>query len=305
MPPHALAVSPSELSLRQLSSALDETGAVLLQAPDWGVADFEAFTQRICSRFHNSGARGALREGDGFTTSTFSMNFTLLSHTEGTFRPAIDAADLQPLAPHAPDVGFLFCEVAPIVAGGETTLVDGTELLTALDPALRTRFEREGVGYHMVWEPERWQNELGATSREQLASLLAQIPGTSFEFRDDTLHLFYRTEAITTTRSGARAFATALLAHLPHVPPSIDPARLIYSKGTNRVCFGQGEDLPDSVVQHLIEIHDALAHSHRWHPGDLLILDNTRTLHGRNRTAVDCERKLKSRFGWLRGTPHP
>jgi alpha-ketoglutarate-dependent taurine dioxygenase len=54
------------------------------------------------------------------------------------------------------------------------------------------------------------------------------------------------------------------------------------------------------VVEHLIEIHDALAHAHRWHPGDLLIVDNTRTLHGRNRTAVDCERKLKSRFGWLR-----
>jgi hypothetical protein len=283
-----------------LSSAFDASGAVSMRTRDWGVADFEAFTQRLCGRFHNSGARGALREGDGFTTSTFSQNFTLLSHSEGTFRPAIDAAAPEPVAARAPNVGFLFCEVAPSVAGGETTLVDGIQLLAALDPTLRARFEREGLGYHMVWERERWQNELGATSRAQLEPLLQQSPDTRFEFDGETLRLFHRVPAITTTRTGASVFAPALLAHLSHVPAAIASDRLIYSKATNRVCFGDGEDLPDSVVQHLIEIHDALTHFHRWHPGDLLILDNTRTLHGRNRTAVDCERKLKSRFGWLR-----
>jgi hypothetical protein len=291
---------PDELDVGQVRNALDETGAVLMSTANWNVADFEAFTQRLCSRFHNSGARGSLREGDGFTTSTFSMNFTLLSHSEGTFRPAIDAADPRPIAPHAPDVGFLFCEVAPSVAGGETTLVDGIELLAALDPAVRARFERDGIGYHMIWERERWENELGATDREQLEPLLAQMPGTSFEFAGDTLHLFYRTPAITTTRTGAQVFAPALLAHLSHVPSTIDPARLIYSKTTNRVRFGGGEELSDDVVAHLIEIHDALTYPHRWQPGDLLILDNTRTLHGRNRTATECERTLKSRFGWLR-----
>lgn len=300
LPPYALSGSPAEISLPRLSSALDETGAALVRSLDWGVADFEAFTQRLCRRFHNSGARGALREGDGFTTSTFSQNFTLLSHSEGTFRPAIDATDPQPIAARAPDVGFLFCEVAPSVAGGETTLVDGIQLLAALDPTVRARFEREGIGYHMIWERERWQNELGAESRAQLEPLLQQSPDTRFEFEGDTLRLFYRAPAITATRAGTPVFAPALLAHLSHVPPAIDPARLIYSKATNRVCFGAGEDLPDSVVQHLIEIHDALTYLHRWHPGDLLILDNTRTLHGRDRTAVDCERKLKSRFGWLR-----
>jgi hypothetical protein len=274
-----------------------------MRTRDWGVADFEAFTQRLCGRFHNSGARGALREGDGFTTSTFSQNFTLLSHSEGTFRPAIDAAAPEPLAARAPNVGFLFCEVAPNVAGGETTLVDGIQLLAALDPTLRERFQREGLGYHMVWERERWQNELGATSRAQLEPLLRQSRDTRFEFDGETLRLFHRVPAITATRTGASVFAPALLAHLSHVPAAIASERLIYSKATNRVCFGDGEDLPDSVVQHLIEIHDALTHFHRWHPGDLLILDNTRTLHGRNRTAADCERKLKSRFVWLRDRP--
>lgn len=299
LPPRELTASPAEITLPQLLNALDETGAVLIRTHDWGVADFETFTQRICNRFHNSGARGALREGDGFTTSTFSTNFTLLSHTEGTFRPAIDAAAPRPIAPCAPDVGFLLCEVAPNVAGGETTLVDGVSLLTALDPAVRARFEREGIGYHMVWERERWQNELGAESQAALEPLLRQSPNTRFEFDGDTLRLFHRAPGITTTRTGTPVFAPALLAHLPRIPASIDAQRLIFAKASNRVCFGAGDELPDEVVSHLIEIHDATAHLHRWQQGDLLILDNTRTLHGRTRTVVDCDRKLKSRFGWL------
>lgn len=300
LPPRELTASPAEVTLPQLLNALDETGAALIRIHAWGVTDFETFTQRICSRFHNSGARGALREGDGFTTSTFSQNFTLLSHTEGTFRPAIDAAAPQPIASQAPDVGFLFCEVAPTVVGGETTLVDGVQLLAALNPSIRARFEREGIGYHMVWERERWQNEFGAESQASLEPLLRQSLDTRFEFDGDTLRLFHRAPGITTTRSGASVFAAALLAHLPRIPASIDARRLIYAKASNRVCFGDGEELPDEVVSHLIEIHDATAHLHRWRQGDLLILDNTRTLHGRTRTVVDCERKLKSRFGWLR-----
>jgi hypothetical protein len=130
--------------------------------------------------------------------------------------------------------------------------------------------------------------------------LLQCAPDTSFEFKGETLHLFYRTAAVTKTRAGALAFAPGALAHLSHIPSSIEPARLIHSKSTNRVCFGDGEELPDEVVTHLIQIHDALACPHRWQQGDLLIFDNSRIMHGRTLTATDCERKLKSRFGWAR-----
>lgn len=305
--------SPPELpSMRQLSGvaqlqipevmeSLNDAGAVLVRPTTWDALGFEAFTRELCDRFHNVGARAGLREGgDGYTTSTFAKNFSLLGHTEGTFRPNIDASHPEPIASRPPDLGFLFCEIAPTAPGGETILVDGIRMLAEMSPTLRDRFEREGIGYHMAWDPERWLNEFACEGRQQLEPLLRSVPGTSFEFKGDTLHLFYRTAAITRIRSGPLAFAPGALAHLPRIPGNVDPTRLIHAKSTNRVCFGNGEELSDDAVSHLIELNDALARPHRWRQGDLLIFDNTRILHGRTLTVTDCERKLRSRFGWLR-----
>ena len=46
-------------------------------------------------------------------------------------------------------------------------------------------------------------------------------------------------------------------------------------------------------------IHDELSVGHRWQAGDVLIMDNSRILQGRTMTAVPCERRIATCFGWL------
>ena len=64
---------------------------------------------------------------------------------------------------------------------------------------------------------------------------------------------------------------------------------------------GDGHLLTDDEANQLIDAHDAVLHRHRWQAGEILLLDNTRYMHGRMHTDAPCERVLVSRFGRLRG----
>ncbi|MEJ8569172.1 TauD/TfdA family dioxygenase [Elongatibacter sediminis] len=70
-------------------------------------------------------------------------------------------------------------------------------------------------------------------------------------------------------------------------------------RSSNRVFFGDGEEIGTSVINALIDSQDKIALAYRWQAGDLLILDNKRFMHGRLRSETDCERQIRSRFGQL------
>src|SRR5207247_336668 len=129
---------------------------------------------------------------------------------------------------------------------------------------------------------------------------LNTFPNVKYTLEYDKLHLFFTTPAITQSRQGVPVFATAMLAHLPHVNHPRYVGIYIYAHPTNGVSFGDGEQLSDADDNILIDIYDNLAYPHRWQAKDLLIIDNTRFLHGRTITKSDCERVLVSRFGWLK-----
>ena len=99
---------------------------------------------------------------------------------------------------------------------------------------------------------------------------------------------------------GAPAFSNGLLAHLPHVSHPRWQGLNAYSKSTNRVFFGDGEEIPEAVIHRLIDIQDEIALNHAWMDNDLLVLDNTRVMHGRRKADGEGERIIRSRFGWIR-----
>jgi alpha-ketoglutarate-dependent taurine dioxygenase len=270
---------------------IDTAGVVLLRGFDFDLGEFEAFTERLCDRFHEVGSRTKLRrEGDGYSAEVFRENFSLLAHSEGCYRPW----------PPPPELCFFCCITPPAALGGETTLVDGVRFAAGMPGRLRERFLAAGVRYESHWEAERWRSEFGVGDVRALDRLLRDLPGVSYSIEGEELHLLYTTEALKPTRSGELAFANGLLAHLPHIShPGYREAR-VYAKATNHVYFGDGEELGDDVVNQLIDVHDGLVHRHRWQTLDLLLVDNTRFMHGRRMTAEPCERVLVSRFGRIR-----
>jgi len=279
------------LDSRQVLEPLDAAGAVLLRGFDFDMDEFEVFTARFCDRFHEVGSRVRLRrEGDGYSSEVFRDNFTLLAHSEGCYRPW----------PPPPELCFFCCLTPPSAPGGETTLVDGVRFAEHLPGDLRSRFLSSGVSYESHWEAERWRAEFQVADVRELDHLLRGLAGVRYTIEGDQLHLLYRTEALKPARSGELAFANGLLAHLPRIAHPGYSGAYVYAKASNHVYFGDGEELSDAVVKELIDVHDRLVHLHRWETRDLLLVDNTRFMHGRRMTAAPCERVLVSRFGRLR-----
>ena len=272
--------------------ALEQSGAVVLRGFAVGADNFESLTHLFCDSFHIVGARQELRasQGDGKTTQVHPHNFTILSHTEGAF---------QPKDRRQPDMCFFMCLMPPECEGGETTLADGAAFLQALPEAMRQRFLQHGVTYEMQWGKERWQPEFAVEDAQALQQWLSARNDVRFSMEGDELHLFYTTAAITRSHWGQQVFATGMLAHLPRIthPRYLD--KRVHVKPTNRVYFGDGTELTDEEINTLIDIQDGLAYRHRWQQGDVIVIDNTRCLHGRVMTQRDCPRTLASRFGWL------
>lgn len=299
--PAATSISVIDCSLERDLSALEpqdimgrlrSTGAVLLPQFEPELQEFEAFTRQFCRDFHRSAARDGLRDlgGDGFTARTPDANFTLLAHTEGSYRP-FDPADLA----------FFLCLEPPGRPGGETLLVDGRAFLGRMPGRLRSRFEDGGVIFEARWVTERWQAELGVDDAMQLPLVAERYPDFEYALEGGEMSFRCRRSAIHRDAGGQPVFANAILAHLPAVShPRYRDAR-VYTRESNRVSFGDGQPLADEVIDTLIDIQDEVACTHRPQRGDLLIIDNTRVMHGRRPTQGECRRVLLTRFGYVRG----
>jgi alpha-ketoglutarate-dependent taurine dioxygenase len=283
-------LNPESIDLNAITSGLKSNGFVIIRGFDFDLISYEKFTRFFCKDFHMAAARHDFKnkEGDSYSTEVVPYNFTLLSHTEGTF---------QPLQRGVPDLCFFYCLVAPIEKGGETTLLDGKLFLENLPKDILNKLLQHGITYEMTWDKKRWQNEFGISETDELKNYLSNTNNVKYKIENDVLNLFYTTKAITKCRTGEDVFATGILAHLPKINHPQYKDIYVYSNPTNKVYFGNGEAISDDVINKIIDIQDALQIKHRWQNNDVVVIDNTRFLHGRTITEKDCERKLISRFG--------
>ena len=287
----AVAENPLNIHPEEILRSFNDTGVVLLRGFNFNLENFEIFTRLFCDKFYVISSRHARNQlqGDSYSNEVVRDNLAIMGHTEGTFRPY----------PPSPGVCFFMCSVPPDEAGGETLLIDGIKFLQHLPKTIRNRFKKVGITYEMYWEQERWQQEFSINDMCAIDTLLTHIPGVKFNFQNCALHLFYNTAAITKDRNGNDVFAVAILAHLPRINHTNYIDKAVHTKPSNRVYFGDGEELSDGVINELIDIHDTLVYPHRWMAHDVLLIDNTRYMHGRTMTQHPCERIITSRFGWL------
>ncbi|OOZ36872.1 hypothetical protein BOW52_10515 [Solemya elarraichensis gill symbiont] len=154
----------------------------------------------------------------------------------------------------------------------------------------------------MTWDPARWRAEFNVTGEEALWKRLNKVENIEFTL-DNTglLHLRDMTTAIEMTDGGENAFSNGMLTHLSHIPPhpkyNVDN---VFCKSSNRIYFGNGDLISDSVIIQLIDCYDEFLYAHKWKTGDLLLVDNKRYMHGRNMFDKAGKREIFTRFGWVR-----
>lgn len=287
--PYATVVAGEGERLETVSTAVvgrlfREHGAVLLRGFPAGLEEFRAFTDLWCvsSVFNESPDRRLLDQ----------------THNIQSVNGGSDAFPLHPelsREPWKPDVCFFLC-LQPPVSGGETTVCDGAEIVRRLPAEIREAMSRRRLLYVQPASPETLTYWLGAPTPTD-ARLAAQPKSSPYRFVRSPagiLRVFSRPMLHQTRFGGAPAFGNFLLfardyLGLPNFP-----------------VMDNGQRVPEDWMEAVRQAAAPITAPIPWRQGDLVMLDNSRVMHGR-RAIVDADNRLiASYFGYLRdATPDP
>lgn len=262
----------------EVRALIEECGAVLLRGFATTVDGFAALGHMLCSTsvYNESPNREMLGEG----VQVQSVNL-------GT-----DPFPLHPeLArePWRPDLAMFACLDPPSV-GGQTNVCDGIAIADNLPPEVRQALEGKRLFYIRPASPELLRYWLGTDTPDD--ALLANPPASCpYWFRraaNGIVRGFTRPALEPPLFHDRSAFANFLLfardyLRIPRIP------------------LLEGEVFSDDMVDAIRSVARSLTYSHRWQQGDVVLLDNSRFMHGRRAIADTSERRIATYFGYLKG----
>lgn len=191
--------------------------------------------------------------------------------------------------PWKPDLAMFCCLSAP-GEGGRTTVCDGIELVRALPEEVRRGLNGRRLIYLKgVW-PELLEYWLGTATPDDA---LLRNPPSACPYRfmrlDDgrIVRHFSRPALHKVMFADALAFGNFLLF-----------ARFNNGRG-NFPLLDDMRPVPEAWLQAIKATGDRLAYAVEWQQGDVVMLDNSRFMHGRTAIIDPVERQIATYFGYL------
>jgi len=190
--------------------------------------------------------------------------------------------------PWKPDVAFFGCLSAP-TQGGATTICDGVELVRQMPEGVRRGLENRRLLYIKPTWPSLLEFWLGTPdpTDAQLAAAPPSCPYSFHRIEGDIIRVFTRPALHKPMFIDAPAFGNFLLfARFNHGRP-------------NHPLLDDGELVPEPWLQAIKATGDRLTVPIQWRKGDVLMVDNTRFMHGRTAITDPGERVIATFFGYL------
>jgi alpha-ketoglutarate-dependent taurine dioxygenase len=266
---------------RELGLLYRRHGAVLLRGYASDVAAFGDFAAEFCPVAVHNESRNRVDLGrDG---SIQSVN---LGVQPFPLHPELSRE------PWKPDTCLFYCIVPP-ASGGATTVCDGIDIVRNLPADLVSQMRLRRLKYLAPASPEQLVFWIGTTDPDD--DILASPPESCP----------YRFERVGTQL--ARAFTRPLL-HEPMFSDELAFGNFLlfarYLRGVRTYpLLDDGTHVPDDWVEAVRRVSDSLTAPVDWKAGDLLILDNTRFMHGRTAVTDPDNRLIATYFGYLADAP--
>ena len=278
-----------------IESHLVKHGALLFRGFGPQTAEqFSRFAQCICVdllRDNGEHQREVINEGV-YTPVSYPSDKRLLWHNENSFN-------------HRWPSRILFCCVKPPARGGQTPIVDSRRVLARLNADIKERFINKGVKYVRTYGSGAgldWQTVFQTTDRLEVERQ-CQEALMEYQWLDgDRLRTSCVRPAVvrhlvtgeTTWFNQAQHWHVSCLDQATHTalesmfPPDEMPRNCFY---------GDGSLIEDSVMAEILKVYSELQVQFDWQSGDVLLLDNMLTAHGRNQ--YEGERKLLVAMGLM------
>lgn len=215
--------------------------------------------------------------GNIYTSTDYPESQTIFLHNENSY------ASTWPLKI------FFFC-VTPPPRGGETPIADVRKVYRRISPHIRERFAQKG------WMLVRnfgdgfglsWQTVFQTTEKEQVNEFCRRA-GIETEWKEgDRLKTRQVRQAIARhPQTGEMVwFNHATFFHVSTLDPTIRETLLAQFSEDDlpyNTYYGDGSPIESAVLDELREAYREEAVAFPWQEGDILMVDNMLTAHGRN-----------------------
>ncbi len=264
-----------------VESYLLKHGAVLFRNFDLqSVNDFEQAAKEICGELLEYRERSSPRThvgGNVYTSTDYPPEHSIFLHNENSYQQTW------------PMKIFFFCAQAA-ERGGETPIADCRKVLQRIDPEVRERFREKGWMYIRNFGDGfglPWSTVFQTTDKSVVEEHCRKV-GIGVEWKSgDGL----RTHAIRPAIArhpwtGEMVwFNHATFFHVTMLEAGVKAALLAEfaeDELPTNTYYGDGSPIEVAVLEHLSEAYEQETVAFPWQTGDLLVLDNMLTAHGRS-----------------------
>lgn len=279
--PHVRLAPWAAQSVGFIDDHLRRAGALLFRG--FGLNTLELFeevvravTPRLLTYTERSTPRTSV-SGDIYTATEYPADRQIPLHNENSY---------SHLFPHR----LWFCCLQPAESGGETPLADSREVLRRLTPQTRERFTEKGVMYVRNYGQGidlDWQTVFQTTSRRAVEDY-CRGAGIEFEWRgEERLRTRQVRPAIQFEPETGEPvwFNQAHLFHVSSLETGVreDLLRTTVEEDlTRNAYYGDGSAIDEETLEEIRAVYRECAVTFPWRRGDVLLVNNLLTAHGRN-----------------------
>ena len=242
--------------------------------------DFEQFIIRVSGDLLEYRERSSPRSrvsGNVYTSTDHPADQSIFLHNENSYQQT------WPLR-------IFFCCITPALQGGETPLADVRNVYERIDPKIRERFRQKkvmyvrnfGDGFGLPWQT------VFQTTDKKAVEVYCRKAGMQCEWKDEK-RLRTRRVAQAVARHPFTGemlwFNHATFFHVTTLEPVIREALLSQLQEEdlpNNSYYGDGSPIEDTVLDELRRAYAQETVTFPWQKGDILMLDNMLTAHGRS-----------------------
>lgn len=263
-----------------IESYLLRNGAILFR--DFGltaVEEFERLIETVCGPLLDYSYRSTPRHvisGRIYSSTEYPAHQSIPLHNENSYTRN------WPMK-----LSFFSLQVAE--QGGETPIADSRKIYEAISPEIRECFVRKGLMYVRNYGTGldlRWQ-EVFQTSGKAVVEDYCRKAGMEFEWvADDQFRTRQRGQVVERhPRTGEMVwFNQAHLFHVSRLEADVREWLLVAFGEHNlprNVYFADGSPIDPAMLDEIMRVCDEQSIVFPWKEGDVLMLDNMLTAHGR------------------------
>ncbi len=184
---------------------------------------------------------------------------------------------------------MFFC-LQPAQEGGATPICDDRKVIGLIDPAIKERFMQKKVMYVRNYGEGldlSWREAFQTDDRREVEEYCRQARMTCEWGDGDRLRTRAVRQVVATHPSTGETlwFNHAHMFHISNVAPAVREALLAQFKEDElprNAFYGDGSSIEGSVLEEIRGVYESTAVRFRWRKGDVLLLDNFLTSHGRD-----------------------